>query len=64
MLMKQRYVKPKLSETVLCVINTTNWMDSHRMFHIPGIWNKSLKDNPTFKLHLQEHICALTCHFR
>jgi hypothetical protein len=41
-------------ETVLCVINTTNWMDSHSDVHIPGIWNKSLKDNKAF-IHLQEH---------
>jgi hypothetical protein len=41
-------------ETVLCVINTTNWMDSHSDVHIPGIWNKSLKDSP-LQLHLQEH---------
>lgn len=45
--------------TVLCVINTTNWMDSHSDVHIPGIWNKSLKDNASF-LHLQEHIMAFT----
>jgi len=44
-------------ETVLCVINTTNWMDSHSDVHIPGIWNKSLKDNKLF-LHLQEHEMA------
>lgn len=41
-------------QTVLCVINTTNWLDSHGDVHIPGIWNKSLKDNP-YQLHLQEH---------
>lgn len=27
------------------VINTTNYFDSHYDVHIPGIWNKSLKDN-------------------
>jgi len=41
-------------ETVICVINTTNWMDSHSDVHIPGIWNKTLKDNNVM-LHLQEH---------
>jgi hypothetical protein len=41
-------------ETVLCVINTTNWMDSHSDVHIPGIWKKSLADNKG-QLHLQEH---------
>ena len=45
------------SDTVLCVINTTNWFDSHSDVHIPGIWNKSLKDN-SIMLHLQEHEMA------
>jgi hypothetical protein len=27
------------------VINTTNYLDSHGDVHIPGIWDKSLKDN-------------------
>jgi len=40
--------------TVLCVINTTNWLDSHGDVHIPGIWKKSLKDSND-QLHLQEH---------
>jgi len=31
------------AETVLCAINTTNWMDSHSDVHIPKIWNKSPK---------------------
>jgi hypothetical protein len=44
-------------ETVINVINTTNWLDSHLDCHIPGIWNKSLKDNPV-QLHLQEHEMA------
>ena len=39
---------------VKVVINTTNFLDSHGDVHIDGIWNKSIKDNPT-KLHLQEH---------
>jgi hypothetical protein len=41
-------------ETVICVINTTNWLDSHGDVHIPGLWNKSLKDSGG-QLHLQEH---------
>jgi hypothetical protein len=45
---------PGSPETVLCVINTTNWMDSHSDVHIPGLWKKSLKDNLAM-LHLQEH---------
>jgi hypothetical protein len=44
-------------ETVLCVINTTNWLDSHLDVHIPGIWKKSLSDNKVM-LHLQEHHMA------
>lgn len=44
---------------VLCVINTTNWMDSHSDVHLPGIWNKSIKDNEIF-LHLQEHKMMFT----
>jgi hypothetical protein len=41
-------------DIVLCVINTTNLMDSHGDVHMPGLWKKSLKDNAT-QLHLQEH---------
>lgn len=39
---------------VRAVINTTNWMDSHKDVHIPGLWNRSLKNNKRIK-HLQEH---------
>jgi hypothetical protein len=39
---------------VLVVINTTNLLDSHNDVHIPGIWNKSLKENKMI-MHLQEH---------
>lgn len=46
-------------ETVLCVINTTNWMDSHSDVHMPGIWSKSIKENKSF-LHLQEHQMKFT----
>lgn len=42
------------ASTVLCVINTTNWLDSHGDVHIPGLWKKSLKENKLFS-HLQEH---------
>ncbi|MBO9592744.1 MAG: hypothetical protein J7599_07520 [Niabella sp.] len=41
------------------VINTCYWFDSHGDVHIPGIWNKSLKDNSKRSengiLLLQEH---------
>ena len=36
------------------IINTTNYMDSHLDVHIPGLWNKSLKENQRIK-HKQEH---------
>lgn len=39
---------------VVAVINTTNWMDSHKDVHLPGIWTKSLKENKNI-MHLQEH---------
>ena len=39
---------------VKAVINTTNILDSHGDVHIPGIWNKSLKENKRI-IHLQEH---------
>jgi len=39
---------------VLVIINTTNLLDSHMDVHIPGIWNKSLKENKMI-MHLQEH---------
>jgi len=41
---------------VKCVINTTNYLDSHGDVHINGIWNKSIADNNGKGfLHLQEH---------
>lgn len=36
------------------VINTTGLFDSHRDVHIPGLWNKTLKEQRKTK-HLQEH---------
>lgn len=39
---------------VLSVINTTNWLDSHKDVHIPGLWKKSLQENKERYL-LQEH---------
>ncbi|MES2287760.1 MAG: hypothetical protein V4547_18875 [Bacteroidota bacterium] len=38
----------------LVVINTTNILDSHGDVHIPGLWNKSLKEVKNMYL-LQEH---------
>lgn len=39
---------------VVCVINTTNFLDSHNDLHLPGIWEKSIKENKMI-MHLQEH---------
>lgn len=39
----------------MCIINTTNIIDSHMDLHIPKLWNVSLKQNGKRVLHLQEH---------
>jgi hypothetical protein len=39
---------------VVCIINTTNFLDAHQDLHLPGLWNKSLQDNKNV-MHLQEH---------
>lgn len=39
----------------ICIINTTNIIDSHLDLHIPKLWNVSLKQNGKRVLHLQEH---------
>lgn len=39
------------------VINTTNWFDSHRDVHIPGLWKKSLQETKDFYL-LKEHVMS------
>lgn len=39
---------------VLAVINTTNWFDSHKDVHVPGLWDKSLAENKML-MHVQEH---------
>lgn len=44
---------------VVSVINTTNWLDSHKDVHIDGIWKKSLQENATPYL-LQEHSMTFT----
>jgi hypothetical protein len=40
---------------VRAVINTTNIIDSHLDLHIPGLWDKSLKETGKRMIHLQEH---------
>jgi hypothetical protein len=49
---------PKSTDTgkiqVVSVINTTNLMDSHDDVHIPGIWNRNLKNNKQLYL-TEEH---------
>lgn len=44
----------KTELAVKAIINTTNVMDSHDDVHIPGIWDKSLRENKTI-MHVQEH---------
>jgi len=39
---------------VIVIINTTNYLDGHGDVHIPGIWNKTLRENKML-MHLQEH---------
>lgn len=39
---------------VISVLNTTNIMDSHSDVHLPGLWNKTLKENKNIYL-LEEH---------
>jgi hypothetical protein len=39
---------------VKIVINTTNLLDSHGDVHIPGLWNKTLKEQKLI-YHIQEH---------
>lgn len=41
----------KVGDYIFPVINTTNWLDSHGDVHIPGIWNKSIKEQQG-KVHL------------
>jgi len=42
---------------VTAVINTTNVIDSHNDVHLPGLWDKSLKENKNI-MHLDlSRIC-------
>lgn len=45
---------PPETLSVKAVINTTNVMDSHDDVHIPGLWDKSIRENKNI-MHLQEH---------
>jgi hypothetical protein len=49
-------MEPNLPESlkVVCIINTTNFLDGHNDLHIPGLWTKSLQENRMI-MHLQEH---------
>tara|TARA_R110000822_G_scaffold12370_7_gene44794 strand:- start:351 stop:1187 length:837 start_codon:yes stop_codon:yes gene_type:complete len=51
---ENNYSEPVNEIKVKAVINTTNFLDSHGDVHIPGIWNKSLKENNRI-MHVQEH---------
>lgn len=44
---------PDILDTEL-VINTTNLMDTYDDVHIPGLWDKSIKENRGI-MHVQEH---------
>jgi len=46
--------KPSDVINVKAIINTTNVLDSHDDVHIPGLWDKSLRENKNI-MHLQEH---------
>lgn len=52
------YTSEELEEftvlSVQAVINTTGIMDSHDDVHIPGLWEKSIKENRNI-LHAREH---------
>jgi hypothetical protein len=50
----------KESLKVVCIINTTNFLDQHGDVHIPGIWNRSLSNNKMI-MHLQEHNMKFEC---
>lgn len=39
---------------VVVIINTTNFLDKHGDVHIPGLWDKSIRENKML-MHLQEH---------
>jgi hypothetical protein len=41
---------------VKIAINTSNILDSHKDVHIPGLWDKSLKERGKNVMHLQEHV--------
>lgn len=49
-------IDPMMQDTlkVVCIINTTNFLDCHGDVHIPGLWTKSLQENKML-MHLQEH---------
>ena len=54
---KEHNVNPNAKEILVKIaINSTNILDSHEDVHIPGIWDKSLKERGSNMLHLQEHI--------
>ena len=42
---------------VKAAMNTTNWLDSHLDVHMPGLWDKTLKES-LMLMHLQEHNMA------
>lgn len=52
--LNEREVEGMNALRVVVIINTTNFFDKHKDVHIPGLWNKSIKENK-FIMHVQEH---------
>lgn len=42
-------------DTIYPVINTCWWLDSHKDVHIPGIWNKSVKEQAGQIFYIMDH---------
>jgi len=46
--------------SVMAVINTTKYMDSHNDVHLDGIWNKTVKDQQGKIFYIADHKLELT----
>lgn len=45
----------QIGDTVICVINTTNYLDSHDDVHLSGIWDKSAAEQTGKTFHVSDH---------
>lgn len=45
----------KIGDIISNAINTTNYLDSHDDVHLPGIWNKSAKEQNGKTYHVADH---------